>query len=141
MSRDNLADVESADKFVQRRLIRFRVIAYAIAWGLCLGLILFIVPKFEAVYEDFNIPLPRKTAFVIALAHRVIRYQYLVVSGLILIITGAEWYMRVARSDQANEVSCRRLSWLLVVAPLVLTVLTLFAVSTPFFTIMTPLSG
>jgi hypothetical protein len=38
MSTDDLADVGPADKVVRPRLIGFRVIAYAIAWGLCLGL-------------------------------------------------------------------------------------------------------
>jgi hypothetical protein len=141
MLKDDLADVGPADKVLQPRLIRFRVIAHAIAWALCLSLFLFVVPKIEAVFDDFNVPLPRKTAFVIALAHRVIHYQYLIVVGLILIIAGAEWLMRVALSNQANSDSCRRLSRLLVVAPLVLIVLALIALSIPLFTLMTPLSG
>jgi type II secretory pathway component PulF len=141
MSTDDLADVGPADKVVQPRLIRLQVIAYAIACGLCLGLFLFVVPKIEAVFKDFNVPLPRHTAFVIALAHRVIRYRYLIVVGLILIIAGAEWFMRVALSDQANSDSRRRLSRLLVVAPLVLIVLALIALSIPLFTLTTPLSG
>ena len=141
MSKDDLADVGPADKVLQPRLIRFRVIAHAIAWGLCLGLFLFVVPKIEAVLKDFNVPLPRNTAFVIAAAHRIVRYQFLVVIGLILIIAGAECFMRVALSDQANSVPCRRLSRLLVVAPLVLLVLALIALSIPLFTLVTPLSG
>jgi type II secretory pathway component PulF len=141
MSKDDLANVGPADKVVQSRLIRLRVIAHAIAWGLCLGLFLFIVPKIEAVFNDFNLPLPRNTAFVIALARRIVRYQFLVVILLILIIAGAEWFMRIALSDQANNDSCRRLSRLLVVAPLVLMVLALIALSMPLFTLMTSLSG
>jgi hypothetical protein len=141
MLMDDLADVGPADKVVQSRWIHLRVLVHASAWGLCLGLFLFVVPKIEAIFKDFGAPLPRKTAFVIALAHRVIRYQHLIVVGLILIIAGAEWFMRVALSDQANNDSCRRLSRLLVVAPLVLIVLALIALSIPLFTLTTPLSG
>ena len=141
MSKNDLADIRLSGKAVQPQPTCFRVIAHAIAWGLCLGLFLFVVPKFEAVFKDFNVPLPRNTAFVIALAHRIVCYQFLVVVGLILIIAGAEWFMRVALSDQANNVSRRRLSRLLVVAPLVLIVLALIALSIPLFTLMTPLSG
>ena len=128
MSKNELADIGLSGKAVQPRSTCFRVIAHATGWGLCLGLFLFVVPKFEAVFKDFNVPLPRNTAFVIALAHRIVRYQFLVVVGIILIIAGAEWFRRVALSDQANSVSCRRLSRLLiVVAPLVLIVLALIA--------------
>jgi hypothetical protein len=141
MSKNDLADVGLSDKAVQPRSTWFRVIAHASAWALCLGLFLFVVPKFEAVFKDFNVPLPRNTAFVIALAHRIVRYQVLVLAGLILIITGAEYFLRVALSDQANSVSCRRLSRLLVVAPLVLIVLALIALLIPLFTLVTPLSG
>ena len=86
MSMDDLADVGSADKALQPRLNRHRLIVYAIAWGLCLGLFLFVVPKIEAIFKDFGAPLPRNTVSAIWLAHRVIRYQYLIVVGLILII-------------------------------------------------------
>ena len=140
MSKNEPADVGLSGKAAQPRSTCFWVIAHAIAWGLCLGLFLCVAPKFEAAFKDFNVPLPRNTAFVIALAHRIVRYQFLVVVGLILIIAGAEWFMRVALSDQANSVSCRRLSRLLVVAPLVLIVLALIALSIPLLTLMTPLS-
>ena len=141
MSMDDLADIGPADKVVQPPLIGLRVIAHAIAWGPCLGFFLLVVPKMEAIFKDFGTPLPRGTAFVIALAHRVVRYQYLIVVGLILFIAGAEWLMRATLSDQANSGLCRRLSRLLVVAPLVLSVLALIFLCIPLFTLTTPLSG
>ncbi len=37
----------------------------------------FIVPKFEAIFRDFGVPLPQATVLVIDLSHTIIKYFYL----------------------------------------------------------------
>jgi type II secretory pathway component PulF len=130
---DDLANVEPVRKVIQPRSIRFRLIARAIAWGLCLGLFVFVVPRIEAVFAEYNLPLPQNTDFAISAAHRVIRFRWLILVGLILVIPGAEWLTPVMLSGPTKSDMSRALSTLMLAIPLVLIVLTLIALSSPFF--------
>jgi hypothetical protein len=140
MSKDDPVALGPSSKSIRLRSTLLRLIAHAIAWGLCLGLFVFGVSRIEAIFDDFNMPLPRCTAFVISVAHRIIRYQGLITAGLIVIISSSEWFMPFAVSGQEKSDSFRRLSRLLLATPLVLIVLTLIALSPPLFTLMTPLN-
>ncbi len=141
MSKADLADIGSSDKSAHIRSTLFRLIACGVSWGLCLGFLVVVVPRIESIFKDFGIPLPRNTVFVISAAHRVVRYQWLIAVWLILVNSGAEWFMFVTVSRPGKRDTPRRWSGLIVATPLVLIMLTLIALSLPLFTIMTRLSG
>jgi type II secretory pathway component PulF len=133
MSKDDPPDAGQAGKIVERRFTRYRLVAHAIAWGLCLGVFVFVVPTIEAIFNDFNLPLPRKTIFVISSAHWIIRHQRSIVVGLILVLPAAEWLMLLARSEHGGTDLSWRWSVLMFATPLVVTALTLIALGLPLF--------
>ena len=59
----------------------------------------FIVPKFEAIFADFGLPLPQVTTLVIQVSHFVVRYFFIVGGALFLamgllvlmLMTAAGW--------------------------------------------------
>jgi hypothetical protein len=51
MTKEDLSAV--ASEGVNSRSTRIRLIAYGIAWGLCLGWFVIGVPRIEAIFKDF----------------------------------------------------------------------------------------
>jgi hypothetical protein len=61
-----------------------RVAVHGLAWLIVVSVLEGIVPRFEAIFKDFGIPMPGMTMVVITASHVVTRYAALVVLALVL---------------------------------------------------------
>jgi type II secretory pathway component PulF len=68
MSNADLADFADKEMGVTRPRIA-ELIAPALAWGLALAILVFAVPKFEAIFKDFGVDLPQMTKVILSVAH------------------------------------------------------------------------
>jgi len=76
-----LADFKEKSQTLKRRIKSAMVYPIVVIFVACVivGFILyFIIPKFEAIFKDFGVPLPAMTVFLIEASHFVIKYFYLV---------------------------------------------------------------
>jgi type IV pilus assembly protein PilC len=76
-----LADFKEKSQSLKRRIKSAMVYPVVVIFVACVivGFILyFIIPKFEAIFKDFNLPLPRMTTFLIDASHFLIKYFYIV---------------------------------------------------------------
>jgi type IV pilus assembly protein PilC len=76
-----LADFKEKSQSLKRRIKSAMVYPLVVIGVACIivGFILyFIVPKFEAIFADFGVPLPGMTIFLIEASHFVVRYFYVV---------------------------------------------------------------
>jgi len=76
-----LADFKEKSQTLKRRIKSAMVYPIVVIFVACVivGFILyFIIPKFEAIFKDFGVPLPGMTVFLIEASHFVIEYFYLV---------------------------------------------------------------
>jgi len=76
-----LADFKEKSQTLKRRIKSAMVYPIVVIFVACVivGFILyFIIPKFEAIFKDFGVPLPAMTVFLIEASHFVIEYFYLV---------------------------------------------------------------
>ena len=76
-----LADFKEKSQSLKRRIKSAMVYPVVVIFVACVivGFILyFIIPKFEAIFKDFNLPLPKMTIFLIDASHFLIKYFYIV---------------------------------------------------------------
>jgi type IV pilus assembly protein PilC len=76
-----LADFKEKAQSLKRRIKGAMVYPVVVIFVACVivGFILyFIIPKFEAIFKDFNLPLPRMTIILIEASHFLIKYFYVV---------------------------------------------------------------
>src|SRR3954470_19856706 len=76
-----LADFKEKAQSLKRRIKSAMVYPIVVIFVACVivGFILyFIIPKFELIFKDFNLPLPQMTHFLIKASHFVIDYFYVV---------------------------------------------------------------
>jgi type IV pilus assembly protein PilC len=76
-----LADFKEKSQSLKRRIKSAMVYPIVVIFGACVivGFILyFIIPKFEAIFKDFNLPLPKMTIILIDASHFLIKYFYIV---------------------------------------------------------------
>src|SRR6266446_10477155 len=76
-----LADFKEKSQSLKRRIKSAMVYPIVVIFVACVivGFILyFIIPKFEAIFKDFGVPLPKMTIFLIEASHFVIKYFYIV---------------------------------------------------------------
>ena len=76
-----LADFKEKSQSLKRRIKSAMVYPVVVIFVACVivGFILyFIIPKFEAIFKDFNLPLPRMTIILIDASHFLIKYFYVV---------------------------------------------------------------
>jgi hypothetical protein len=139
----DLSDFFPAPRRAAGRLTPVRLVAHCYVWGLFLLLLAFLVPRIEAIFKDFGVPLPRLTSLVIKASDLVSRESPPVVSVtlLLLILLGTDWLMLDARAKRGDEGRAMAWSMLMFASPLLLIALTLAALFLPFLTIMTRLSG
>jgi type II secretory pathway component PulF len=109
---------------------------HRVAWGLLVALFAFVVPRAEAIFADFDSPLPRLTVLVIRASHWVVPF-----ASLVLGLLGADWLIMNARSERDGAGLVRAWSVLMFALPLLLIALTLTALVLPLLSIMTTLSG
>jgi type II secretory pathway component PulF len=136
MVRDNLLDFAANPKTIETDVPRFGLIIDGVLWGLLLVLLAFVVPRVEAIFADFSIPLPRLTTLVIRASHHI----FTVVAIVFATLT-ADYVVSMARSVRDDEELSKSWSALMLAFPLALIALALAALVTPLMTIMTPLSG
>ena len=97
---ERLADMLETEAALRRRLwaaashplftVSFAVVVFVV-------MIVFVVPAFEAVYEDFETPLPALTATVLTLARTLLRYFYLVPVGAAAVVGCYLWLTKDRR--------------------------------------------
>ncbi len=76
-----LADFKEKSQSLKRRIKSAMVYPVVVIFVACVivGFILyFIIPKFESIFKDFNVPLPGMTIFLIDASHFLIKYFYVV---------------------------------------------------------------
>jgi type IV pilus assembly protein PilC len=76
-----LADFKEKSQSLKRRIKAAMVYPIVVIFVACVivGFILyFIIPKFESIFKDFNVPLPGMTIFLINASHFLIKYFYVV---------------------------------------------------------------
>jgi type IV pilus assembly protein PilC len=76
-----LADFKEKSQSLKRRIKSAMVYPIVVIFVACVivGFILyFIIPKFEAIFNDFGVPLPKMTVVLIAASHFVVKYFYVV---------------------------------------------------------------
>jgi type IV pilus assembly protein PilC len=76
-----LADFKEKSQSLKRRVKSAMVYPIVVIFVACVivGFILyFIIPKFEAIFKDFGVPLPGMTIFLIEASHFIIKYFYIV---------------------------------------------------------------
>jgi type IV pilus assembly protein PilC len=76
-----LADFKEKSQSLKRRIKSAMVYPIVVIFVACVivGFILyFIIPKFELIFKDFNLPLPQMTQFLIKASHFIIDYFYIV---------------------------------------------------------------
>jgi type IV pilus assembly protein PilC len=76
-----LADFKEKSQSLKRRIKSAMVYPVVVIFVACVivGFILyFIIPKFEAIFNDFGVPLPGMTTFLIEASHFLVKYFYVV---------------------------------------------------------------
>src|SRR3954468_18393149 len=76
-----LADFKEKAQSLKRRIKSAMVYPIVVIFVACVivGFILyFIIPKFEAIFNDFGVPLPKMMIFLIEASHFLIKYFYVV---------------------------------------------------------------
>src|SRR5215475_13468445 len=76
-----LADSKENAQSLKRRIKSAMVYPIVVIFVACVivGFILyFIIPKFEAIFKDFGVPLPKMTIFLIEASHFLIKYFYVI---------------------------------------------------------------
>jgi type II secretory pathway component PulF len=112
------------------------VTIHAIAWGLLMALLGVVVPKFEAAFADFGIPLSDLSIGVIEASHIVG-----VLATLTLILLVADGFILELFRRRDIVKGSRGWSSLMIATPLLLAALTMVALVFPLFTLHQKLSG
>jgi type II secretory pathway component PulF len=118
----------------------FWLIIHGIAWGLLLALLSLVVPKFEAVFADFGVPLPELSIRVIDASHKVRVHLLLLLPFSVLVLAADALILETFRR-RGIVAGSRRWSTLMIVTPLLLAAVTVVAVILPLFTVDQKLSG
>jgi type II secretory pathway component PulF len=120
----------------ERRLNYLRLIAHCTVWCMLLVLLACGVPRFEAVFADFGIPLPNLTILVIEASHLALA----VIASTVLLLV-ADWFVMARFARRGDVVSVRAWSLLMIATPVVMLALTLGGLILPMLTITQRLSG
>ncbi len=70
----------------------YPAVIMAIALVVVGGLLFFVIPKFQALFEQFNGELPALTQYVVAMSESFIKYWYLYIGTVVGVIYGAIAY-------------------------------------------------
>jgi hypothetical protein len=140
MSKDDLSDfVSTSSKKGPWRRGTGQIVR-GIAWSLSLALLLFAVPRFELVFLDFGVDLPRMTKVWIKASHFAVKFVVVLVPLLVGLMVLDD---RVSSSLSRKGEVGKSLAWsvVMLVVPLVVLALALLGLVLPLFTPMSPLSG
>ena len=112
----------------------FPLFVHGAIWGLFLVLLMCGVPIIETFFSDFGIPLTDMTTLVIQASHQV---TALVLSTFLLLCV--DGFVLSVRSSRGEVGVSRAWHALMIAPPLVMSVLTLLALSLPFFFFCCPM--
>ncbi len=76
-----LADFKEKSQSLKRKIkgaMVYPVVVILVACTIVGFILYFIIPKFEAIFKDFGVPLPRMTIVLIEASHFIIKYFYIV---------------------------------------------------------------
>src|SRR5436305_8899647 len=76
-----LADFKEKAQSLKRRIksaMVYPIVVITVATAIVGFILYFIIPKFEAIFKDFAVPLPAMTVFLIEASHFVVKYFYIV---------------------------------------------------------------
>ena len=76
-----LADFKEKSQSLKRRIksaMVYPIVVISVACVIVGFILYFIIPKFEAIFKDFGVPLPGMTIFLIKASHFLIKYFYVV---------------------------------------------------------------
>jgi type II secretory pathway component PulF len=143
MSKEDPWPVSPAQQSAEAAPASFGLIAHCIAWGLFLVLLTVIVPRIEAIFQDFGTPLPRPTRLLIRASHLVIwaAAPLVAIPSLLLVLLGMDWLILNIRPERGEARLARTWSALMLASPLLLIALTLAALVLPLLTILTRVTG
>ena len=143
MSKDDPWPVKPSSQRAEETPSPFGLIAHCIAWGLFLVLLALIVPRIEAIFLDFGIPLPRLTLLLIRASHLVswASTPLVALPTLLLVLLGVDWLILNIRPERGEAGLARTWSALMLASPLLLIALALAALVSPLLTILTDLVG
>lgn len=101
-----LADQQERQHQLQKKVtkaLRYPLIVLAIALLVSLGMLLFVLPEFVAIYQAFDAPLPGFTAAVIALSEAIQHYGPLFLPFLFIIYLSWRWQNRRSPNWQRRQ--------------------------------------
>lgn len=112
---------------------------HALAWGVLLLVLLFVVPRFTRTFEDFGSALPQFSVLVIKASMLAIAYWYAFLL-LGLIATAADWAVLFWLSSNKQKTIRRLWSILMLTLPLVLIAAVILGVALPTIQLVEELS-
>ena len=95
------------------------LIVHGLAWALFLGLLAFLVPKFEVIFKDFGVDLPSLTKIAIKASHFLIYYPIVAVPPVLLVLVLDGW-LRSKFSKRQQDGKSRGWSMVMLAIPLLL---------------------
>jgi hypothetical protein len=106
-------------------------------------LLALVVPRVEAIFLDFGVPLPRPTLLLIRASHLVswASTPLLVIPSLLLVLLGLDWLILNIRPERGKAGLAGTWSALMFASPVLLIALTLAALVLPLLTILARLIG
>lgn len=79
----------------------YPVVVFCMAIVMCIGMLLFIVPIFEGMFEDLGGQLPAPTRVLVALSESM---RYVLPALAVLGVAGVWWWRRHGKDDRVREV-------------------------------------
>jgi type II secretory pathway component PulF len=136
MSNADLADFADKEMGVTRPRIA-ELIAPALAWGLALAILVFAVPKFEAIFKDFGVDLPQMTKVILSVAHL---WPVPVVTVVLILLVDYKVMEELAKLKDGRGY-LRVWKTLRIIPPLIALGSLIVGLGLPLINLMTKLSG
>lgn len=104
-----LAGQQEREQQLQKKVmkaLRYPLFVVAVALLVSIGMLVFVLPEFVAIYRSFNAPLPAFTAAIIALSEGLQRYGMLILPLAFGSLAYWRWQSRRLPVWQRNEQRC-----------------------------------
>ena len=88
------------------KALRYPLFILAVALLVSIGMLIFVLPEFVAIYRTFNAPLPVFTAAVIALSQHLQQHAFWLLMVLISITFGYQRWRKTSSDWQRREQQC-----------------------------------
>jgi type IV pilus assembly protein PilC len=100
------AYLEASEK-LRRKVVSamtYPVIVLTIVFGITSGIIIFVVPRFAAIYADFEAKLPGPTQFLVNLSDAIRHYSLFMIAGIVAFIIAFKQF----KKTEQGAVMCDR---------------------------------